>query len=347
VASEPVASPLTGSDLNADALPDVRYTRISVAPMMDRTDRHFRYLLRLLAPDVRLYTEMVVAQAAVQGDRHRLLQFDPCEHPIALQLGGSDPALLAEAAAVGAQWGYDEINLNIGCPSDRVQSGQFGACLMAHPQIVAASVRAIRSATHVPVTVKTRIGIDDHDDYEYLRDFVGEVAAAGCRMFIVHARKAILAGLSPKENRSIPPLKYEYVYRLKQEFPDLRVILNGGVRDTHAVLAHLQHTDGIMIGRQAYRDPYWLAELQCRLLGESAGTEPPGRHEIVRQMAVYSGQEMQRGTRLQHITRHMLGLFTGQPGARNWRRFLTEESRRPDADPDVLLRSLDYCPPSG
>ena len=314
---------------------------------MDRTDRHFRYLLRLLAPDVRLYTEMVVAQAAIQGDRQRLLQFAPCEHPLALQLGGSDPELLAQAASIGEQWGYDEINLNIGCPSDRVQSGQFGACLMAHPGIVAASVQAIGEATKIPVTVKTRIGIDQHDEYAYLRDFVAEVAAAGCRMFVVHARKAILAGLSPKENRSIPPLKYEYVYRLKEDFPELRILLNGGIRDTQSAQAHLQYTDGVMIGRQAYSDPYWIAELQTRLLDQSADGDLPDRHEIVRQMVVYSREEMQRGARLHHITRHMLGLFAGQPGARNWRRFVTEESRRPDADPDVLLRSLDYCSQPG
>ena len=262
---------------------------------MDRTDRHFRYLLRLLAPDVRLYTEMVVAQAAIQGDRQRLLQFAPCEHPLALQLGGSDPELLAQAASIGEQWGYDEINLNIGCPSDRVQSGQFGACLMAHPGIVAASVQAIGEVTKIPVTVKTRIGIDEHDEYAYLRDFVAEVAAAGCRMFVVHARKAILAGLSPKENRSIPPLKYEYVYRLKEDFPELRILLNGGIRDTQSAQAHLQYTDGVMIGRQAYSDPYWIAELQTRLLDQSADGDLPDRHEIVRQMVVYSREEMQRG----------------------------------------------------
>ena len=336
-----------GNEYCSAELPDMHYTRVSIAPMMDRTDRHFRYLLRLLAPDVRLYTEMVVAQAAMQGDRMKLLRFAACEHPIALQLGGSDPALLAQAAAIGEEWGYDEINLNIGCPSDRVQSGRFGACLMAHPATVAASVQAIQRSCNVPVTVKTRIGIDDHDEYTYLRDFVDDVATAGCRMFIVHARKAILAGLSPKENRSIPPLKYEYVYQLKQDFPELRIVLNGGVRDTAAAQAHLQYTDGIMIGRQAYSDPYWIAELQSRLLDKQPGEALPDRHEIVRQMEAYARAEMAQGTRLHHITRHMLGLFAGQPGARNWRRFLTEGARQPDAGADVLLRSLDYCQQSG
>jgi tRNA-dihydrouridine synthase A len=345
---EPEATRLhTKPENSLNGLPDRRSTRVSIAPMMERTDRHFRYMLRLLAPDVRLYTEMVVAQAAIRGDQQRLLEFAPCEHPIGLQLGGSDPALLAEAAVIGEQWGYDEINLNIGCPSDRVQSGQFGACLMAHPDVVAASVRAIQDATNVLVSVKTRIGIDEHDEYGYLRDFVGVVAAAGCQMFVVHARKAILAGLSPKENRSIPPLKYDYVYRLKQDFPALRIVLNGGVRDTAAVQAHLQHTDGVMIGRQAYSDPYWIAQLQAQLLNEREVSVLPTRQDIVRAMAVYGRQEMERGTRLHHITRHMLGLFAGQPGARNWRRFLTEASRRPEATPDILLRSLDYCASTG
>jgi tRNA-dihydrouridine synthase A len=315
--------------------------------MMDRTDRHFRYLLRLLAPDIRLYTEMVVAQAAIQGDQQKLLQYDASEHPLALQLGGSDPALLAQAAVLGEQWGYDEINLNIGCPSDRVQSGKFGACLMEHPATVAASVKAILGATNLLVTVKTRIGVDQHDEYGFLRDFVGEVAGAGCQMFVVHARKAILAGLSPKENRSIPPLKYDYVYRLKQEFPDLRIVLNGGIRDTPSVEEHLQYTDGVMIGRQAYSDPYWMAELQAQLLNESGGAKLPDRHDIVRLMAVYAQKEMELGARFSHITRHMLGLFAGQPGARIWRRFLSEQSRRADAGPDLLLQSLDYCPRSG
>jgi tRNA-dihydrouridine synthase A len=315
--------------------------------MMDRTDRHFRYLLRLLAPGIRLYTEMVVAQAAIHGDRQKLLLFDPSEHPVALQLGGSDPELLAQAAVHGEQWGYDEINLNIGCPSDRVQSGKFGACLMEHPATVAESVKAILAATNLLVTVKTRIGVDQHDEYGFLRDFVGDVADAGCQMFVVHARKAILAGLSPKENRSIPPLKYDFVYRLKQEFPDLRIILNGGIRETASAQEHLQYTDGVMIGRQAYSDPYWMAELQGQFLAEPGAPGLPDRHDIVRQMAVYAQREMESGARLPHITRHMLGLFAGRPGARNWRRFLTEQSRRPDAGPDLLLQSLDYCPQPG
>lgn len=324
-------------------LPDPVNTRLSVAPMMDRTDRHFRYLLRMLCPNARLYTEMVVAQALEFGDQQKHLQFASCEHPVALQLGGSEPDLLAKAAATGQRWGYDEINLNVGCPSDRVQSGRFGACLMSEPQTVADCIQAMNRATQVPITVKTRIGIDDRDDYAFLCDFVGHVAQAGCEMFIVHARKAILAGLSPKENRSVPPLRYDVVYRLKKDFPDLRIILNGGVRDTPAVKAHLLAADGVMIGRQAYSDPYWLVELQRDLFAEKAHAQVPDRRAVVVKMAEYADSQLTDGVRLSHVTRHMLGLFAGQPGARNWRRFVSESSRSPDAGPEVLLKSLEYC----
>ncbi|MCP4088854.1 MAG: tRNA dihydrouridine(20/20a) synthase DusA [Gammaproteobacteria bacterium] len=314
---------------------------ISIAPMMERTDRHCRYFHRLLAPDVRLYTEMVVAQAVIKGDRQKLLRFDPVESPLALQLGGSDPALLAKAARIGEQWGYDEINLNIGCPSDRVQSGRFGACLMAEPEIVAASVNAMGEVVSIPVTVKTRIGIDDHDEYEYLAHFIETVAAAGCTMFIVHARKAILKGLlSPKENRSIPPLHYDVVYRLRQEFPELRIVINGGVRTTLDAKLHLKEVEGVMIGRQAYSDPYWLTELQGLLLPVGAKWKAPSRESIVKQMAEYAGRELSSGTRLHHISRHMLGLYSGQPGARAWRRFLSEGAVNPDSGPEILLESL-------
>lgn len=322
----------------ADGLPEQIGTLLSVAPMLDRTDRHCRYFFRLLAPDIRLYTEMLVAQAVVHGDRSRLLDFSPIERPLALQLGGSDPKLLATAAAIGMQWGYDEINLNIGCPSDRVQSGSFGACLMNQPGVVADCVRAIADQTGYAPSVKTRIGIDSHDQFEFLRDFVGEVAAAGCRMFIIHARKAILAGLSPKENRSIPPLRYDVVYRLKREFPNLRVILNGGVRDSQAVRQHMAHVDGVMIGREAYSNPYWLTGLQSELLG---GRAVPSRAEILLQMQNYAAQQMQAGVRLAHISRHLLGLYAGQPGARDWRRYVTEASRQPDANAEILQRSLE------
>lgn len=313
---------------------------ISVAPMMERTDRHCRYFHRLLAPDLRLYTEMVVAHAIVRGDSRGLLAFDPAEQPLALQLGGSEPELLAQAARIAAGYGYDEINLNIGCPSDRVQSGSFGACLMAEPDRVADCIGAMKGAVDTPVTVKTRIGIDDHESYEFLADFVGTVAQAGCHKFVVHARKAILSGLSPKENRSIPPLRYETVYRLKKDFPDLRIIMNGGVRTTAEVRTHLQHTDGVMIGRQAYSDPYWLVDLQRVLTGEAGDWHPLSREQIVGQMAVYAERQLAAGTRMHHISRHMLGLFAGRPGARGWRRFISEGAANSSAGPEVLLESI-------
>jgi len=321
----------------ARGLPEAGKTILSVAPMLDRTDRHCRYFFRLLAPGIRLYTEMVVAQAIRHGDRARLLDFDPLEHPVALQLGGSDPHLLADAAAIGFSWGYDEINLNIGCPSDRVQSGSFGACLMSSPGRVADCVRSIADRTGLPPSVKTRIGIDDQDHYEFLRDFVGEVSAAGCRMFIVHARKAILSGLSPRENRMIPPLRYDVVYRLKREFPGLRIILNGGVRDTASVREHLRYADGVMIGREAYSNPYWLTELEALL---PDGRPAPNREAVMMQMQEYASRQIGSGVRLSHISRHLLGLYAGQPGARNWRRFVTEASRKADATAAILEHSL-------
>ncbi|HEX2139401.1 MAG TPA: tRNA dihydrouridine(20/20a) synthase DusA, partial [Woeseiaceae bacterium] len=259
---------------------------LAVAPMMDWTDRHCRYFLRLLSPRARLYTEMVTAEAVVRGDSERLLRFDPAEHPVALQLGGSDAPAMAEAARTGAQFGYDEININVGCPSARVQSGQFGACLMADPEKVAACLRAMRAVAHVPVTVKTRIGIDDRDSYRFLCDFVEPVAAAGCDTFLVHARKAILAGLSPKENRLVPALDYARVYRLKEEHPQLTIVLNGGISSTEEALRHLEHVDGIMIGREAYQNPWFLVELEQALFG-NAGNRPRDRHEIVRRMLPY------------------------------------------------------------
>jgi tRNA-dihydrouridine synthase A len=313
---------------------------ISIAPMMERTDRHCRYFHRLLAPDIRLYTEMVVATAVIQGDQQQLLGFDPLEKPLALQLGGSDPALLARAARIGEEWGYDEINLNIGCPSDRVQSGRFGACLMAEPALVAAGVKAMVDVVSVPVTVKTRIGIDEHDEYEYLANFVGVVADAGCGMFIVHARKAILDGLSPKENRSIPPLRYDVVYRLKRDFPDLQIVLNGGVRITTEVDSHLAQVNGVMVGRQAYSNPYWLTELQSRLNPSPTRWQPPSRESIIMQMTEYAAREWSKGTRLHHISRHMLGLYAGQPGARAWRRYISEGAADRNAKPELLLKSI-------
>lgn len=309
---------------------------LSVAPMMDWTDRHCRYFLRLLAPDIRLYTEMVTAHAVVHGDRDHLLRFHATEHPLAVQLGGSDPGLLAEAAAIAAGFGYDEINLNVGCPSDRVVEGSFGACLMKVPRRVAVCVAAMKDAVRIPVTVKTRIGVDDQDDYPSLAAFIAEVAGAGCTTFIVHARKAILGGLSPKENRTIPPLRYDLVYRLKGDFPQLRIVLNGGVDDADAVRGHLaRDLDGVMIGRKAYSDPYWLATLQERFLPRSPW-QPPDRATVVAAMARYAATELDRGGRLHHITRHMLGLYHGRPGARDWRRRLTAMSADRAAGADAL-----------
>ena len=314
---------------------------VLVAPMMDWTDRHCRYFLRLLSPGAQLYTEMVTAAAIHHGDHAQLLEFDVSEHPVALQVGGSDPGLMAEAARRGAEFGYDEININVGCPSDRVQSGQFGACLMARPEVVADCLRAMRSEVDIPVTVKTRIGIDDEDSYEFLKRFVDIQRDAGCRKFIVHARVAILEGLSPKENRTVPPLRYERVFQLKQDLPELEIILNGGIASVEQVEEVLEHVDGVMIGRQAYHDPYLLAKLEQHF---NPGWSPPDRHGIVLQMIPYIERELARGERLGRITRHMLGLFTGQPGARSWRRYISENAFKDDAGPEVLIDALDKMP---
>jgi tRNA-dihydrouridine synthase A len=284
---------------------------------------------------------MVTAAAIHHGDYATVLEFDPAEHPVALQVGGSDPALMAEAARRGARFGYDEININVGCPSDRVQSGQFGACLMARPAVVADCLRAMRAETDVPVTVKTRIGIDDEDSYAFLRRFVDAQMKAGCSKFIVHARVAILEGLSPKENRSVPPLRYEHVYRLKEELPEVEIVLNGGITTIEQFDAALQHVDGVMIGRQAYHDPYFLAMLERHL---DPDWSPPGRYEVVAQMIPYIEKELARDERLGRITRHMLGLFTGQPGARAWRRYISENAFKDGAGLEVLLAALDKMP---
>jgi tRNA-dihydrouridine synthase A len=312
--------------------------RMSVAPMMDYTDRHCRYLLRLISPGALLYTEMVTAQALAHGDVDRLLGFDPSEHPVALQLGGSDPQLLARAARLGAERGYDEINLNVGCPSDRVQIGNFGACLMAEPQLVADCVRAMREVVRVPVTVKCRIGIDELDDYGFLQHFVTVVRGAGVDTFIVHARKAILQGLTPKENREVPPLRYEVPWRLKQEHPDLTVVLNGGIKSIAQVREWLPRFDGVMLGRQVYHEPYLLAQLH----GEFIDTDwiPPAREDIVESYAVYVERMLAEGHRLPSLLRHLHGLYAGCPGARSWRRFLGEQAGRPGAGAELLRSSL-------
>jgi tRNA-dihydrouridine synthase A len=306
--------------------------------MMDWTDRHCRYFLRLLSRHTRMYTEMVTTGAILHGKAERLLAYDPAEHPIALQLGGSDPADLAACAKVGERFGYDEINLNVGCPSDRVQEGKFGACLMAEPELVAACVRAMRESVYVPVTVKTRIGIDDKDSYPELVHFIGTVAAAGCGTFIIHARKAWLQGLSPKENRTKPPLRYDVVRSLKADFPDLGFILNGGILTLEQAEGHLKEFDGVMIGRAAYENPYILAEVDNRVFGETRVI--PSRADIIEAFKPYVEAELRRGQRLHSMTRHIQGLFQGVRGGRIWRRYLSENACLPNAGVDVLDGAL-------
>ena len=312
--------------------------RLCVAPMMDWTDRHCRYFHRLLSADARLYTEMVVAQAVIHGDRARLLGFDAAEHPLALQLGGSDPALLAQAAGIGLEHGYDEINLNCGCPSDRVQSGRFGACLMLEPERVADCVSAMRAAVGdaIPVTVKCRLGVDEHADEAFFRRFIDTVAAAGCTVFIVHARKAWLSGLSPAQNREIPPLDYGRVLRLKADRPELTVVLNGGLESTPAIAGALDSLDGVMIGRAAYHLPYSLALWQQAFFGSD--DELPTREAIAVRMHPYIAEHLASGGQLRHVTRHMLGLFQGLPGARSFRRTLSEAP--PGAGLQTLARAV-------
>jgi tRNA-dihydrouridine synthase A len=284
---------------------------------------------------------MVTAAALEHGDTKRLLRFDSSEHPIALQIGGSDPQLMAAAAKRGADEGYDEININVGCPSDRVQSGLFGACLMSQPTLVADCVRAMKSVVDIPVTIKTRIGIDDQDDYEFLRRFIDTTVAAGCDTFVVHARKAILAGLSPKDNRTVPPLNYDRVYRLKRDMPELKIILNGGISSIAECKQHLAEVDGVMIGRQAYHQPWFLTELEQEF---GSGHAIASRHEVVRQMLPYIQAQLAKGAELKHITRHMLGLFAGLPGARAWRRYLSENAHRVGGGIEVLEAAVTKLP---
>ncbi|MEM7016787.1 MAG: tRNA dihydrouridine(20/20a) synthase DusA [Pseudomonadota bacterium] len=310
-----------------------------IAPMMDWTDRHDRYFLRLISRRARLYTEMVVSEAIYHGDRNRLLGFDSVEHPVALQIGGSNPELLAECARIGESWGYDEINLNVGCPSDRVQSGKFGACLIAEPDLVARCVEAMGNAVSIPVTVKTRLGVDDLDNDEHLHGFIRTVSAAGCETFIMHARKAWLSGLSPKENREIPPLQYERVYHLAETFSHLNWVLNGGITTLPDAISHLNTLDGVMLGREAYHNPYCLAEVDQQVFGEQTPT--PSRLEILEQLIPYIEARMADGASLKHVTRHILGLFQGQPGARSWRRYLSENAYKPGAGPEVIQYALE------
>ena len=307
---------------------------VSVAPMMDWTDRHCRYFLRQISRCVLLYTEMITADAILHGDRKRLLAYHPDEHPVALQLGGCDPQALAEAARIGADHGFDEVNLNVGCPSDRVQAGRFGACLMAEPELVARCVAAMRRAVSVPVTVKSRITIDRLPEWPTLSSFVATVAEAECTRFIVHARAAWLDGLSPKENREVPPLHYDLVYRLKAAWPDLRIVINGGIETLEQVRAHLGQVDGAMLGRAAYRTPYVLAEVDRLFFGE--GAPPRSRDAVLERMAPYIEAECANGTPLAAITRHILGLYQGVPGARRWRRHLSENAHREGAGLSVV-----------
>ncbi|HTJ65835.1 MAG TPA: tRNA dihydrouridine(20/20a) synthase DusA [Alphaproteobacteria bacterium] len=314
--------------------------------MMEWTDRHYRYFMRLLAPNAALYTEMVSTGAIIHGDRPRFLDFDPSEHPVVLQLGGADRGALAESARWGARWGYDAINLNCGCPSDRVLSGRFGACLMADPDHVADLVRAMAdNAEGVPVTVKCRIGIEpaplpQRDEYERLTEFVSKVIEAGAQGIILHARTAMLNGLSPKENREIPPLRHAFGYRLKQDFPDLPVALNGGIETLEQVQTHLARVNGVMLGRIAYYEPYRLAEIDAALHGGMA----PSRHEVIERMLPFIESRMRAGAPLKAITRHILTLFQGLPGARRWRRMLSEEAHKPGAGPELVLRAAGAVP---
>lgn len=308
--------------------------RVSVAPMMDWTDRHDRFFLRLIARRVLLYTEMVTTGAVLHGDRQRLLGFDPAEHPVALQLGGSEPADLAEAAAIGEGFGYDEINLNVGCPSDRVQSGRFGACLMREPELVARCVAAMRARVSIPVTVKCRLGVDEQEPHEALPAMARAVREAGCETLIVHARKAWLEGLSPKENRDVPPLDYPLVYELKRDMPDMTILINGGIATLDEAAAHMAHVDGVMLGRAAYHNPYLLAEADARFYGN---TRPaPARHDVIENYIPYVERELARGTHLHAMTRHILGLFQGCPGARAFRRHISENAPRPGAGIEVI-----------
>ncbi len=312
--------------------------RFCVAPMMDWTTPHFRYLARILSRRALLYTEMVTTGALIHGDAGRFLRYHPSEHPLALQLGGSDPKELAYCARLAEQHGYDEVNLNVGCPSDRVQNNLIGACLMAHPGRVAECVAAMRESTDLPVTVKHRIGINGRDSWDALCEFMETVAAAGCRTFIVHARIAILEGLSPKENREIPPLKYDWVYRLKARYPHLEIVINGGIRSLAECHEHLHHTDGVMVGREAYQNPWLLASVDPELFDDPAPMA--SRQDALRAMFPFIEAELARGVPLNHMTRHLLGLFHGVPGGRQFRRHLSEHAHRPGAGLATLETAL-------
>jgi tRNA-dihydrouridine synthase A len=313
---------------------------ISVAPMMDYTDRHDRYFLRLIAPHVWLYTEMLTVQALCKGDAKRLLQYQPMEKPLVLQLGGSDPKMLAYGAALAEQAGFNEINLNVGCPSKRVKKGQFGACLMLTPALVAQCICAMQTSVTIPVTVKCRIGVDLHDSYQALYDFVQLVSQAGCQTFIIHARKAWLSGLNPKQNRSIPPLDYSCVWRIKSDFPRLKIIINGGIKTIDDIKLQLQHVDGVMIGREAYSNPYLLNAIEKAYY--PSNNELLNREQIIAAYIPYIEQQLAQNVKLSQMTRHLLGLYQGEIAAKAWRRYLSENASKKDAGSDVLLRALTH-----
>ncbi len=310
---------------------------LSIAPMLDWTDRYYRYFMRLITRHTQLYTEMVTTGALLHGDHKRFLQFDPSEHPVAMQLAGSNPSDLATCSRIVQEAGYDEVNLNVGCPSDRVQSGRFGACLMLEPNLVAECIDAMQQAVSIPVSIKHRIGIDQDDSYETLHHFVTTVAQTGCRTFIVHARNAWLEGLSPKENRDIPPLRYEIAHRLKMDFPNLEIIVNGGITTLAATQEQLHHLDGVMIGREAYQNPWILSEADRLIFGDDHPI--PSRHEIIKQLIPFVQREFEQGTPINRITRHILGLFQGQPGAKAWRRHISENAHRQDAVPELITEA--------
>ena len=310
---------------------------LSVAPMMDWTDRHCRYFHRLLAPSALLYTEMVTTGAIIHGDADRFLAYSPQELPLALQLGGSEPEDLAVCARLAQKRGFSEINLNVGCPSDRVQRGRFGACLMLEPELVRDCMSAMHDVVDIPVTIKTRLGVDDQYSYHYMSDFVGRVAESGCSVFIMHARKALLAGLSPKQNRDVPPLHYDWVYRLKRESPDLQIVINGGIASLDSIRDHLEHVDGVMLGRAAYHTPWLLAECQQQLFEKQTNKN---REDIIKAMNLYIERQVRDGTAVKHISRHLLGLFQGRPGAKAWRRYLSENAFRDDNNTQLLNQAL-------
>ncbi|MDK8464005.1 tRNA dihydrouridine(20/20a) synthase DusA [Marinobacter sp. SS13-12] len=316
--------------------------RFCVAPMMDWTTSHYRYLARQLSRHALLYTEMVTTGALIHGDTSRFLRHDAAEYPLALQLGGSNPQELAHCAALAEQYGFDEVNLNVGCPSDRVQNNMIGACLMACPDKVAEGVRAMINATGLPVTVKHRIGIDGRESWEELCEFIEKVSEAGCRTFIVHARIAVLEGLSPKENRDIPPLKYDWVYRLKARYPHLEIIINGGIKTFDECRQHLEHTDGVMLGREAYHNPWLLAGVDTEFFGQPGPAR--SRHDALRAVLPFIQDELDRGVYLSHMSRHLMGLFHGQPGGRQFRRYISENAHKPGSGIEVIEQAMARVP---